>query len=203
MIDTAVKTRKAPQQARAKARIDTILTATNGLLKTTTPANITTTMIAHAAGIPVGSLYRYFEDKNAILEQLYSAASHAVFRQVETAQAAIDAGTGFEEVIRLLLQDFWRAAREHPTFKALTRWANREHSFVDVTPGTDSGLAEMVARTFKVTDLNVPAAREAAVMQTTVTIVSALIDVAFEEENEDAAQALIDELATLLTRYLR
>jgi len=204
MADAQVRTKKMPKQARAKARIEAILAATDSLLKTTGTEKITTTAIARAADVPVGSIYQYFEDKNDILEQLYDIAYCEVQKYVEAAQDAIDQSLCFEEINRSLLQSFWQAARAHPTFRPLTRWVNRKHSFIEVTPTTtDNGLSKTIARTFEVSGLKIPLEREEAVMRTTTTVLSVMVDVAIEEEDEDKAQALIDELAYMLARYLR
>lgn len=62
--------RKKPQQARSRAMVDTLIEATarviaqRGLDGTTTPA------IAEAAGVSVGSLYQYFDGKDALITAL-------------------------------------------------------------------------------------------------------------------------------------
>lgn len=62
--------RKRPQQQRSRQMVDTLIEATarciavRGLDGTTTPA------IAEYAHVSVGSLYQYFEDKDALIEAL-------------------------------------------------------------------------------------------------------------------------------------
>ncbi len=62
--------RKRPQQQRSRQMVDTLVDATarciavRGLDGTTTPA------IAEYANVSVGSLYQYFEDKEALIEAL-------------------------------------------------------------------------------------------------------------------------------------
>lgn len=203
MTLATVKTKIVPKQARAKARIEAILTATDTLLKTVGTDEITTTAIARSAGVPVGSVYQYFESKADILEQLYSIAYRDIEVCVEAAQDAIDPSLGFEEINRSLLQSFWRAARAHPTFRPLTRWANREHSFIEVTPiAADDKLGESIKRTIKIAGLTIPASRREAMIRTATIALSSMVDVAIEEEDEAKAQALIDELAIMLARYL-
>jgi len=202
MADVPIITRNMPKQARAKARIRIILNATDTLLKESSLENITTTAIARSAGIPVGSVYQYFEDKNDILQQLYRAAYKDVEEQVKAAQAGLAPNLSFAEINRQLLQCFWQTARSHPTFRVLTRWANREYSFIEVTPDAESGLADLITETFKVSGVEVEPSRKDAVLTTTVTLVSVLVDAAIEEENEHKAEALIHELATVLSSYL-
>jgi AcrR family transcriptional regulator len=196
-------TKRLPKQARAKARVEAILEAASHLLEKSGRGEITTTAIARAANIPVGSLYQYFTDKNDILEQLYDTAYHEVEAQVEAEQANLDPGLGFEAIAHALLQRLWQAARAHGTFKALTRWANREHSFTEVATDTDRRLTHTIERILALTGpSSIPAERYEAVTRTTVSVVSVLVDCAIEENDEAKAQALINELTTLLTRYL-
>ncbi|WP_262693429.1 TetR/AcrR family transcriptional regulator [Kordiimonas aquimaris] len=195
-----IKTR--PKQARAKARVETILNATHSLLINGKPEDVSTTAIARAANVPVGSIYQYFEDRNDILRQLYETAYMEVSNQVVISLKSIDSSIGFDAINRKQLHCFWQTARNHPTFRALTRWANHEYSFAEVTPGVKSGLGELIKDTLQVGGIELQSNRRDAVLQTTVTLVSALIDAAIEEDDEDKAQALIDELATVLSCYL-
>ncbi|MDE4174498.1 TetR/AcrR family transcriptional regulator [Phaeobacter sp. PT47_59] len=80
-----LKTRETPKQARAVQRIHLIL-ATTAQLLTELPLNaITTTLIAHHAGIPVSSIYRYFTDVTHVLRELYlQSAQELRDRALET-----------------------------------------------------------------------------------------------------------------------
>ena len=61
--------RRTPQQARSKARVDAVITALLDLVSETERASeLTTADIAARAGVPIGSLYEYFEDLPAIVD---------------------------------------------------------------------------------------------------------------------------------------
>lgn len=60
-----------PIQARAAAKRDTILNATETLLSQYRPSDLTTRMIADKAAIPIGSVYRYFENIEDLLLSLF------------------------------------------------------------------------------------------------------------------------------------
>lgn len=66
-----LKTRDTPKQARAVQRIHVILTTTADLLADHPVQQISTTMIANHAGIPVSSIYRYFSDVTHVMRELY------------------------------------------------------------------------------------------------------------------------------------
>jgi AcrR family transcriptional regulator len=62
--------RKMPRQARSKAMVDTILDATARVLVERGYAKTNTNVVAALAGISVGSLYRYYPNKNALITAL-------------------------------------------------------------------------------------------------------------------------------------
>ena len=65
--------RKRPRQQRSSFTVEVILEATTQLLDTA-GAELTTNCIAEKAGVSVGSIYQYFGDKQAIVDEV--AARH-------------------------------------------------------------------------------------------------------------------------------
>ena len=90
-MSTILTPRKLPTQARAKARIQRVLDATQAILNRDGPAAVTTPAIAAESGVSVGSIYQYFPNKEAIILALYEARLTHI-RQV--ASDAMDDGEG-------------------------------------------------------------------------------------------------------------
>lgn len=195
--------RPVPKQARAREKQTAILRAAEALVLAGDLENVTTTAIAVKASIPVGSIYRYFEDKDDILEQLYRQAYDDVEQIAVETQRKLDVGATFEMAIRPLLASFWRTARDHPTFVPLTRWANRHFSLWDVTPGPASSLTVLVEGLLQKTGIHLSRDRQDAIMKTLVTSTSVLIDQALEEDDETEARRLLDQLGVLLISYVK
>lgn len=64
----ALHPRKTPIQARSAVTVDAILEATIQVLLTLGKERLTTTAVAHRAGVSVGTLYQYFPNKRALLQ---------------------------------------------------------------------------------------------------------------------------------------
>ena len=62
--------RNPPVQARSRERLQRVLDAAERVLADEGAAALTTTRIAAVAGVPVASVYRFFPDKEAIVEAL-------------------------------------------------------------------------------------------------------------------------------------
>ncbi len=132
---------------------------------------------------------------------LHQGAYDDVVGTVADALAKIEPGQGFRATHEALIRTFWRAARSHPTFRDLTRWANAHNSLWDVTPGPESNLQGLVEKTLEVAGVELPQGRKHVMLRTAVTTLSVLIDQAIEEQVEADADALIDEITSLLTAY--
>ena len=81
-LDKYHATKRSPRQTRGKETIRQILLASARLFAEHGVATVTTNDIASEAGIPVGSVYSYFDDKNAIIRsllELYTSDIIAVF----------------------------------------------------------------------------------------------------------------------------
>jgi AcrR family transcriptional regulator len=63
--------RRSPQQQRSRDLVDAVREAGRLLLEEGGPKALTTHRIAERAGVSVGSLYQYFENKEAIIKAVY------------------------------------------------------------------------------------------------------------------------------------
>src|ERR1044072_1533653 len=77
--------RSKPSQARGKERVRLILAAALDLYQEKGVEDVTTNDIAQRAKIPIGSLYRYYPNKDSIiaaLTELYIEDISAIFREI-------------------------------------------------------------------------------------------------------------------------
>ena len=62
--------RNRPRQARSAARVELLLDMAEVVFEEVGYDTATTNLVAQRAGVPVGTLYRWFPDKSAIAEAL-------------------------------------------------------------------------------------------------------------------------------------
>lgn len=111
--------RKLPQQTRSTETVNTICEAAIQLLNISQAPAFTTNHIAERAGVSVGTFYRYFPDKMAILRYLVRREinhmrSHAL--KIISDLDAIDTDTLLQELITFSNHKF--GGREIAAFQA-------------------------------------------------------------------------------------
>jgi len=71
MSETAILTRTQPVQQRGGARVEQIMRAALVVLKREGRDRFTTAQVAVEAGVSIGTVYRYFKDRVAILDAVW------------------------------------------------------------------------------------------------------------------------------------
>lgn len=91
--------KKRPKQDRARATVEAIIEATTRILEADGLEALTTNRVAEVAGVSIGSLYQYFPNKQALIDEVrarFEARFHA--RLLETVGRL--PGLGPREAIR-------------------------------------------------------------------------------------------------------
>lgn len=101
------KARKRPAQSRSQATVDALLTATACVLAERGFARTTTNRIAEVAGVNIGTLYRYFPSKDALLGALIDRELEPLARRLER---AVEQTRG--ESLKTAVRQFFLAALE-------------------------------------------------------------------------------------------
>ena len=110
--------RSRPQQQRAHEMRDRLLEAANSLLAKDEP--VTTRGIAETAHVSIGTVYRYFSDRDEILELLLDAAVRDIANDLTTnVSRALDMPA--EDATRLIIETLTAAFERHaPILRATT-----------------------------------------------------------------------------------
>ena len=193
--------RRVPRQARSRERLARMLDAAEELLVAEGPGALTTTRVASAAGVSVGSLYQYLPDQEAIVEALagrYLAEFEGLMEAL--AEEASAAPGRWTDPVGRLLDVFAQRYRDRPGYRAL--WFGRE-----LTPGlraadrdNKAALAGGLERVLRTLGLGDGADLETAA-RAGVLIADALLQEAFRSDARGEA-ALIGEAKRVLRLYL-
>ena len=114
MRQASDKKRTNPRQQRARQTIDTILEATAQVLERGGDAGFTTNHIARRAGFSIGTLYRYFPHKKAILKEMVEAAlkkQDAKIRALLEKAEVVTAEEIIEDMVQHMLEPFLTRSR--------------------------------------------------------------------------------------------
>lgn len=91
--------RKRPQQERSQQMVNTLLEATEKCISKYGLDAVTTPKIADMAGVSVGSLYQYFDDKQALIEALIERGTHDVVKALQALITQIESDS-LEEIVK-------------------------------------------------------------------------------------------------------
>lgn len=115
----ASQMRRQPQQMRSQERVDSILNAAEELFIEVGYEQTTTRAIATRAKVPVGSLYQFFPDKEAILKALatrYFQREYQLFAQLHTQQAET---LPVDVYVDKVIDAFDHFMNSHPGYRAV------------------------------------------------------------------------------------
>lgn len=87
----APRSRREPVQERSRRRVEAVLDAAERLVVAEGVEQVTTSGIARESGVPVGSLYQYFADKEAVLLALAERHMAEMDEQTAADLAAVPA----------------------------------------------------------------------------------------------------------------
>jgi AcrR family transcriptional regulator len=203
---TARKTpRRTPQQARSKELVARILDAGARVFAEEGYAAGTTNRIASAAGVSIGSLYSYFPDKDAIVTELVRRHIEDGIREIGARFADADlTALPLEERTRRFVEATVAIHQDHPALhRVLFEEAPRSPEVLSDLRSFERDTVHTVELLLADDpDVHVPDVALAAYM--TVVAIESITHryVSSHPEGIDA-EAMVDEMTTLVVGYLR
>jgi AcrR family transcriptional regulator len=137
--------RNVPTQARSRERLRRVLDAADDVLVRDGAAAFTTNRIAQAAGVPVGSVYRYFPDKHSIVTAL-AVRYWSDFEDLVAAAAEADELDPLSDPGAVVLDALAAGFRARPGFLALWYGGLRTEQVRDATRPTRSAIGRSIER---------------------------------------------------------
>jgi AcrR family transcriptional regulator len=189
--------RSEPQQARSRDKRDRILAATLALLRETPAEEIGTKLIADRAEVSIGSLYRFFPDREAIYEALLITWLDRFVTVMDELTA--DPPPTAEAFVGRVVRAYAHLWRTEPGYRRISPSALRSAPFAG--RDNDEMLADRLHRVltghYGQEDADTPRAR----LLMAITVAEFLLNQAFAVDPEGDSRVL-EELEVLLRRYL-
>ncbi len=199
--DLEAKLRNVPIQARSRQRLQRVLDAADDVLIHDGADAFTTTRIAQAAGIPVGSVYRYFPDKEAIVEAL-AVRYWSDFEDLVAAAAETDEREPLQDPGAVVLDALAAGFRARPGFLALWYGGLRTEQVRDATRPTRSAIAFSIDRILSVHWPDAAPADRAEVARMVVLAGDGLLREAFRLDRH-GDHTVLAESQVMLDAYIR
>ncbi|MFC7335397.1 TetR/AcrR family transcriptional regulator [Rhodocista pekingensis] len=194
--------RTIPQQRRALMRRDAILDATLALLMEREVGEITTTLIAARAGVPVGLVYRYFPNKFAILSELARRAMDRVDTRLEALMAGGMEPQAIARAVDEGIETIIETYRLEPGPRRLFRAVRTVPELASVLATSNARMVAALRRTLAALRPDASALEVEAVARTTVQVYTHLEALAIECDNPDLFPLLLAEWKRLAAGYL-
>jgi AcrR family transcriptional regulator len=195
------KLRNVPTQARSRERLRRVLDAADELLGDEGADAFTTSRIAEAAGVAVGTVYHYFPDKETIVEAL-AVRYWSDFEDLVAAVAETDERVPLADPASAVLEALAAGFRARPGFLALWYGGLRTERVREATRPTRGAIARSIERIFAVHWPQASYAQRALVARTVVLAGNGMLREAFRID-PDGDQLLLVESRAMLDAYAR
>ncbi|MFD9909474.1 TetR/AcrR family transcriptional regulator [Streptomyces sp. NPDC059063] len=189
--------RRTPVQRRSAERLARILDACAALLDEAGYEELTTRAVAERAGVPIGSVYRFFGNKRALAGALAHRNLDAYARRVAARMAGVAHGD-LRGAVEAAFDEYLLMKRTVPGFGRVDFGIP---AAPDVLPDANETVADRVARILA-DHLGRPLdARLRRTMLVSVEAVDALLQLAFRDD-PSGDPVLVEETRVLLHAYV-
>ena len=115
--------RREPRQARSRVLVKSLLDATRKILAEEGAEALNTNRIAEVAGVSIGSLYQYFDDKESLIEAIFLAEEQqSIVQRVAWASEALE--MPLEQMFRFYIE---RIVEQHRRLLAMHTALYQQH----------------------------------------------------------------------------
>jgi len=192
--------RRSPVQERSQDTVQRIFRAASGLLSSAPIDDITTSRIAHAAGLSIGALYRFFPDKQSIIDAIAVRHMDEFRAEFESRLASLNFSDG-PAFLSTVIDAFVAFLESRPDFRAIAfgqiSAATRQRQ---TDPNATGGglVKRFMIESLGMNDL----ASLDLKLRVAIETGERLFAYAFEQPDAASRAAVIAELKRLLSSYL-
>jgi len=189
--------RNEPVQARSAARLSSLLDAAARVVDEYGYDRLTTAMVAERAGASIGTVYRYFPDRIAVLDALSSRAVRRLLQVIEerTSDSADAAAT-----VETILDAYVEMYRTEPGFRVL-RYSDSSDQRPTGIPASGGALVRSLADLAGRRGFDVSSRSAGFRLEVVVTLCTSLVHRAFATDRS-GDERFITEASELAADYL-
>ena len=197
----ATSTRRIPVQGRSHETVQRILQATSRLLERVPLDEITTSRVAQESGVSVGGLYRFFPDKQAIIDAI--AVQHVKEFEAQVRSKLLRTlPLNGKKFLGSVIDSFVEFLDDRPDFRTIVFGRHISAGTREQQIRPDIGAAGLVKQVLGL----VLGVKDAATLTLKIRIASEtgerLLAYAYEQGDSAERRRVIEELKTMLAGYL-
>lgn len=195
--------RKKPSQERSKTTVDAIYQAVAHILNKEGAIGLTTNKIAEVAGVSVGSLYQYFKNKESIFEALLMEMVEKNLKNMEKNISDLNPKeVDIESIIRIIVQT---------NFDDISKMGKLSSYILQYAPQVlplshfkkaDERIANFLIQKMEEYQFGIRPENPRHAFFVCAQAVRSVMLMNFLHSAPEERQAIIDELITMLTKYL-
>lgn len=201
--------RRTPVQSRSQQTVARILDAASALLENTLLEEVTTTRIATQAGVSIGGLYRFFPDKQSIIDavavrhvhQFRLSLEENVIKGLEAQLANLES---FDPTVILgsVVDAYVLYLDAHPDFRTISFGRHISAATKEREASPSVGLPALL-KNFMLERLAIPNSPELDLMLRVVSEAGEqLIAYAYEQPSREERDRIVAEMKKMLAGYL-
>ncbi len=194
--------RKKPLQLRSRERVELIIRATRKLATELEISEITTSLIATQAGVPVGSIYQYFENKNDVLLALGEELIEEQDQKLKNVFSDVSAHAHWRHVVRVVQNAFIQTIMEDSLFQRLNRSLMWTKEWADINQNSTSKMVGVFSSYGLFAEKGLSPIETRNTVRIIVTMTNAVVRSAIELPTEEERKHLLEELPKMTTAYL-
>jgi len=201
--------RRTPLQGRSHRTVQRILDAARALLEDTPLEDLTTKRMAAAAGLSIGALYRFFPDKQSVLdaiavwhvEHFQALLEDTVMKTIEREAANLET---FDpaRILDAVIDAYITYLDEHPDFRTLSFGRHISSETREQQSSPRAGLPALL-KNFMLERLAIPNTPELDLKLRMVSEAGErLIAYAYEQPTREERDRILAEMKKMLAGYL-
>jgi len=209
MTSTTPSPRRLPLQSRSQHTVQRVLDAASSLLQQMPLEELTTTRIAAEAGLSIGGLYRFFPDKQTIIDaiavrhvnQFRASLEATVMKTIEREFANLET---FDpaQILDSVVDAYVVYLDAHPDFRTISFGRHISAATREREASPNVGLPALL-KNFMLERLGIPNTPELDLMLRVVSEAGErLIAYAYEQPTREERNRVIAEMKRMLSGYL-